>query len=278
MQSRAPTPLESFVAGSISGMSVILVCHPLDVLRTRIQVNQNGWKTDIKESWKEGGLKSIYKGMLVPFWAQVVYKSVIFFTNSLSNKYIFDNKQSSGITFLSGCIAGSTNAAVVAPVELIRTNMIMKQDNKSVFVLIKSLTKDHGIRRLWYNFPLTAIRDGPGIGFYLLTFEKSKSFFMKSFDKKDCPTWIRLLSGSLSGIAFWTWGLPIDTVKTMIESTITQQQYSQQSLRSNIQSKLGQLKWNHILTALPVAYLRGIPSAAVVLTVYDLMIDVLIRL
>lgn len=284
-QHRSPTPLESLIGGSISGMASVIVCHPLDVIRTKIQVDHHlTLRQAIVTPFKESGFAGFYKGFTVPFAAQIVYKSIIFATNTASNTYLFHNKTDGLSVFLSGTIAGSVNSLVVSPVEIIRTTQIMAAKdgaNKTMFDAIKHVVKHRGPLGLWVGLPPTIARDGPGMGCYMIAFSQSKKF-IQSIDgtQGKPPTMLnRLVSGALAGIAFWTYALPIDTIKTIIETSIrSTQQAGGGSLKATVMQHLREMKFIDFYRALPIAYIRGIPSAAVTLTVYDLIVEKMVEL
>ena len=137
---------------------------------------------------------------------------------------------------------------------------------------MKDIYGRNGPKGFYISFFPAVLRDGPGMGFYMLAFDQTKKFLMNTFysnekEVKSIPIWVRLFSGAFSGIAFWTWALPIDTIKTTIEASIAKEfsfQIAAQHFRANM---------HNFYRALPVAYLRGIPSAAVTLTVYELVIE-----
>lgn len=284
MTTTPPTPFESLIAGSISGMAAVIACHPLDVIRTKMQVEHNlSIRQAVSSSIQDNGIRSLYKGFFVPFAAQIVYKSIIFATNTASNTFLFHNKSDLSTIFLSGTIAGSVNGLVVSPVEIIRTTQIMAAKegiNKSVLGAVKYILQNRGPLGLWVGLPPTIARDGPGMGFYMIAFHECKKL-IQSIDgsQGNPPTMLnRLVSGSLAGISFWTWAIPIDTVKTIIETSIRSSHQGQGTLASTVVKHLRQMKLADFYRALPVAYIRGIPSAAVTLTVYDLLVEKMVKL
>ena len=140
---------------------------------------------------------------------------------------------------------------------------------------IRSIISEGGITSLWRGLLPAAARDGPGIGVYLLTFEHCKLALDKGTSSSNSTIWSKLLAGACAGIAFWVVGLPIDTIKANIEasppSTTWNQLYLQQ--RQWIQQRgIG-----HLFRAWPVAFGRGIPSAAVTLTTFDLVSEALVQ-
>jgi len=208
------SPFESFIAGSVAGMCSISVCHPLDVLRTRVQISQSQQTLLhlINKITLEKGYLALYDGFLLPFCAQSIYKAVIFSANTISSTYLFNNRNDLASTYMSGLIAGIVNSSLVAPVEIIRTRQIILSSNSvnSVLRCVREIANESGIFGFWRTFAPTALRDGPGIGFYLLTFDFSKKlmggYFNSKFDPPKSPSFItRLVSASAAGIAFWIW-------------------------------------------------------------------------
>eukprot|EP00981_Chlorochromonas_danica_P011880 scaffold4338_cov183-Ochromonas_danica.AAC.4 len=233
----------------------------------------------------QNGFQGLYSGFNVPFCAQAVFKSVMFCTNTLSRQYLFQGDHSTSSLFTSGLIAGSVNSLIVAPVEIVRTHQILaagSSSSSSLWQIMSGLRAQHGLSVFWSGWPPAILRDGPGVGVYLLTFEEMKKYLLQRHSPSSSsssttappPLWVRVVSGSTAGIAFWTWAIPIDTIKTLIEST-----YRSSTNKSNItffeviKQVRDQINLSRMYRALPLAYMRGIPSAAVTLTVYDIVIE-----
>jgi hypothetical protein len=121
MSAHSPTIFHSLFAGSVSGMASIAVCHPFDVLRTKMQLNSHLSIATVFQSDMKNGFLSFYKGITGPFFAQALYKSIIFASNTMCHRYLFSDVYSSFTIFCSGTIAGTVNSLVVAPVEIVRT-------------------------------------------------------------------------------------------------------------------------------------------------------------
>ena len=280
---RDPSALESLISGSASGCAGVLVCHPFDVIRTRVQTShlQKGTFECLKEVLMEYGPKGLYTGLLGPFFAQGVYKAVIFTTNSMVNKHIFTEQKSNLTVFLSGAIAGSLNSVIVAPIELLRTRQILSATQQNYSSVCRSLIAEGGIQGLFRGLVPSLLRDGPGVGAYFLTFDVSKkhlTFYLSpklnlKNEKRNnvySPIIIKLLSGSCAGVAFWTFALPIDTVKTIFETSTDIKNkgllHRCRDIREAVYKRGGV---RSLFRAWPVAIGRGIPSAAVTLTTYD---------
>jgi solute carrier family 25 carnitine/acylcarnitine transporter 20/29 len=294
--------LESFIAGSISGMASIVVCHPFDVLRTKIQLSTTNLSY-YKILQNEFHFSNLYKGFLVPFAAQGLYKAIVFSTFSFSNNYLHRGEQSSLSTFFSGLLAGTLNSFVVSPVELVRTRIILENKTAnsnqlySIYECVKNIKSEKGLFGLWRGIIPTIIRDGPGVGFYMFSFRYFKNYFssfisLKRHEFNNNNTWlIKICAGSLAGISFWIWALPMDTIKTLIESekTVVGKMQSNVSfiekyfkpVQLTVQKLMANGVYNGIkklYNAWPLAISRGIPSAAVTLTTFDVVSEYLISI
>jgi solute carrier family 25 carnitine/acylcarnitine transporter 20/29 len=271
-----PSVFESIFAGSLSGMAATLACHPFDVIRTNIQLYPSQPVLSVINTTMKGGIGSLYKGLLGPFLAQAVYKSIIFGSYNASARHLFSGSGPLSV-FMNGFIAGTINSLIVSPVEIVRTRQIFAGPDKSNN--FKDVVIDIYRRGGWKGFYIgiipTLIRDGPGMGLYMLSFDLCKKYLIKAYPAQvhdiHVPIWIRLVAGSVAGITFWTWALPIDTLKTLIESSFTKS-FSFSAAFTQFRSNL-----HTLYRALPVAYLRGVPSAAVTLTVYELVIEELAK-
>lgn len=224
---------------------------------------------------------SFYRGFSSPFMAQVIYKSVIFTTNSLAKDVILpkvDRNNNFSLflvkLFLCGGIAGSINSLIVTPVEFIRNNLIVlpKKQQKSPISLLRAMHLKQPstlqfIRQLYSGAHITMLRDGGGMGLYFIGFEVAKSGLkhFKSPREDTKPALIDLiLCGATAGIVFWSYALPFDFVKTRVQINAFS--------GSTTPPRLLHMLRKHSLTDLykgwQVALGRGAPGAAATMTVY----------
>lgn len=299
--------LETVLIGSFSGCLAISVCHPIDVIRTKLQISNSLTPLSaIRDIYRADGFRGYYTGFAGPFGAQIIYKSIIFTTNRFMQSNVFgSNSTSSHAVFLSGFVSGGVNALAVAPIEIVRTSMIVNSKNgnaQSISTSLKHIVRDHGVKGLWRSLLPSVVRDAPGMGVYFLCFDKCKQLFRSarrslSADGSDGPVALldRIVSGAAAGVGFWVVSLPIDTVKTVIESqstaittttnTGTASSPSHHGAYPTSQASSSQATrilraatalWKEGGTARfyrgwQVAIARGIPSAAVTLTSYDML-------
>ena len=95
--------IKNYMSGYISGVSAILVSHPIDTIKTNYQEN-------LKVNYS---LRSLYRGILAPVIGVGLEKAIVFGTYDLINKKVNNYA-------ISGAFAGLTASFVVTPYERIK--------------------------------------------------------------------------------------------------------------------------------------------------------------
>ncbi len=175
------TATASVVAGSAAGMLSVTICHPLDVLRTLIQAKSPQSLPTISSKVSLGlhnrslNLATLYKGFLPPLLSQGLYKSIIFTTNSIFSRVLFEDDKTLLSSLVTGFISGAVCSTVVTPIEIIRSRLILEEGGKVKFrQCIEILCMEGGAVSLWRALPLTMLRDAPGVALYISTFAAMK--------------------------------------------------------------------------------------------------------
>ena len=266
--SSTPTTYEILIAGSISGMSSVMICHPFDTIRTRLQASPGRFPTlrpCLTWTLKHEGIRGLYKGFAPPFWSQAVYKSVIFMISTSMRKRLHEQGYTARwVTLFSGALAGACNGIIVSPVELVRNQLQVQyhtDKRPSSIGLVRSIYNKHGFRGLFRGLPVTMFRDGIGVAFYFAGFEGCKSLMTtdENIDDKD-KTSTLLVSGAVGGLSFWLVALPFDTLKTRIQIDTEHHRKPILAYANNIWKQYG---WKGFFHGWQVAFTRGIPSAAI---------------
>ena len=161
--------------------------------------------------------------MLAPFFAQGVYKAIIFGANSMMASALRrheDEKMSLGKQAICGSFAGGVNAFVVTPVELVRNRLQVQYESVSSgrtqyrgpWDCVTQIVRSEGLPAMWRGVDATLSRDAPGVALWFLAFQVALSSFPRAEGEKP-PPWQVLGAGACGGVGFWVWALPLDTVK-----------------------------------------------------------------
>uniref|UniRef100_A0A8B9C723 Mitochondrial 2-oxodicarboxylate carrier n=1 Tax=Anser brachyrhynchus TaxID=132585 RepID=A0A8B9C723_9AVES len=126
-------------AGGSAGLVEICLMHPLDVVKTRFQIQRG--KTDptsykslgdsFRTIFQREGLLGFYKGIFPPILAETPKRAVKFFTFEQYKKLLAYASLPPGLAFaVAGLGSGLTEAVVVNPFEVVKVTL---QTNRNAF-------------------------------------------------------------------------------------------------------------------------------------------------
>ncbi|XP_034504541.1 mitochondrial 2-oxodicarboxylate carrier isoform X3 [Ailuropoda melanoleuca] len=127
------------LAGGSAGLVEICLMHPLDVVKTRFQIQRcatdpNSYKSlgdSFRTIFRIEGLFGFYKGILPPILAETPKRAVKFFTFEQYKKLLGYVSLSPALTFaIAGLGSGLTEAIVVNPFEVVKVGL---QANRNKF-------------------------------------------------------------------------------------------------------------------------------------------------
>jgi solute carrier family 25 carnitine/acylcarnitine transporter 20/29 len=196
----------NYVKGALSGMFGILLSQPVDAIKTHYQVNKN-----IKFNYS---LKNLYKGVMSPLLGVGLEKAVVFGTYNY-----LKNQQNCSIA-VSGGISGFIASAIVSPYERIK---ILTQTNKKI---TKEILKPS---YLFKGLSATFTREIPGFAIYFSTYEYLKNKFYTE-KNKEISIYSSFIFGGISGSTAWLFIYPQDRIKTIIQSSDSNQKLNIKSI------------------------------------------------
>jgi solute carrier family 25 carnitine/acylcarnitine transporter 20/29 len=174
-----------FISGIFGGITGILLSHPIDTIRIRIQTQTQPLH-----------LNGLYKGIIPPLIGMSLEKSIVFGVHGLMKNRGYSD-------FISGITAGFACTTIVTPIEKFKINM--QCGNK-----IK-------ISNLYKGYTPTLFREVPGFGIYFWTYNKINQ--NKFFNNLNLPEPLKIMfTGGLSGAISWLFIYPSDVIKTRMQS------------------------------------------------------------
>ncbi|KAL3907956.1 MAG: hypothetical protein SGARI_003289 [Bacillariaceae sp.] len=210
----------------------VAVGHPIDLIKVRQQTAAQalggsstiGSLIDIAKTQGIGGL---YRGVAAPLLAVTPAFAVSFWAYDLAGKAIRktanipDTQElSSTQVALAGAWSGVPLAFVLGPTD--RIKCLMQVDSSGKYrgftdCLLKTY-QDGGIRSVFRGTGSCALRDVPGNAAYFGTYEVLKrwSCYLEGRDKPS--TFGTLMAGGMAGVSNWTIALPIDTLKSRLQT------------------------------------------------------------
>ncbi|KAJ7042395.1 mitochondrial carrier domain-containing protein [Mycena alexandri] len=210
VKASATDSIKSFIAGGFGGVAAVLVGHPFDLTKTRLQTAPYWSKTVAKD-----GLTGLYRGMIPPLLGVTPIFAISFWAYDASKKLILSstpNRKSDVLSIPELAVAGFMSAIpttlVTAPVErakvLVTGQGGSEQKYKGVFDVMKHLYREGGIRSIFRGAGATVLRDGPGSAAYFAAYEVTKKALTPA---GSSPSELNLgaiiMAGGTAGVAMW---------------------------------------------------------------------------
>jgi len=226
-QQKKPLPfVYNFAAGAIAGVSEILTFYPLDVVKTRMQL-ETGKSQGLVGSFRtiiaEEGFGRLYRGLVPPLLLEAPKRATKFAANDFwGTTYLNmtgETKMTQQLSILTGCSAGATESFVVVPFELVKIKL---QDKSSTFAgpmeVVKAIYRSEGALGFYAGMESTFWRHVWWNGGYFGSIYQVKALLPKPKDKGQ-EMLNNLLSGSVGGCVGTILNTPFDVVKSRIQGT-----------------------------------------------------------
>uniref|UniRef100_A0AC34FDK4 Uncharacterized protein n=1 Tax=Panagrolaimus sp. ES5 TaxID=591445 RepID=A0AC34FDK4_9BILA len=228
---------ENFIAGGVGGLGTVLVGHPFDTLKVRLQTMPKpspgqrplftGALDCFKQTLKREGFVALYRGMAAPA-VGVTPLFAIFFGGCAVGRWLQQKESDQELTFIqnfnAGALAGVFITVITVPGERIKCILqVQSMGNSSVkyngpLDLVTKLYKEGGIRSIYRGTAATLIRDIPASGAYLSVYEFLKKKFAGESKERSLSPLATLAAGGFAGIANWSVCIPADVVKSRLQT------------------------------------------------------------
>lgn len=235
MSSDKPLPfIYQFAAGAVAGVSEILVMYPLDVVKTRVQLQTgkgvgddayNGMVDCFSKIIKNEGASRLYRGISAPIMMEAPKRATKFAANDEWGK-VWRNvfgvpKMNQSLSILTGASAGATEAFVVVPFELVKIRMQDKAQAHKYNGLVDCVRKvvaQEGVLTLYQGLESTIWRHVLWNSGYFGCIFQVRSLMPAATDRKSQIT-NDIISGSVGGTVGTILNTPMDVVKSRIQNS-----------------------------------------------------------
>ncbi|CAK9834064.1 Mitochondrial 2-oxoglutarate/malate carrier protein [Anthophora retusa] len=220
----------TFLNAGMSGMAATCVVHPMDVIKNRIQVQQE--KTSIgsviKSMLKNEGFLALYSGLSAGLVRQATYTTVrLGIYNQLQDywKHKYTGMPNFGVLSLMAGTAGAMGAFVGTPAEVALVRMTadgrlpkeQRRNYKNVFHAFGKIAKDEGVTTLWRGSVATMGRAVVVNVSQLATYSQAKFLIAKKANMKE-GIGLHFCASMLSGFLTTFNSMPFDITKTRIQN------------------------------------------------------------
>ncbi|KAL1310751.1 hypothetical protein AAFC00_001003 [Neodothiora populina] len=234
--------LRALAAGGVGGVCAVVVGHPFDLVKVRLQTAEKGVYTgamDVvrKTIAREGLARGLYAGVSAPlvgvtpmfavsFWGYDVGKQLVRSFSEVHQDH-FSVAQISAAGFFSAI----PMTLITAPFERVKV-LLQIQGQKQLAPgekpkysggtdVVRQLYKEGGLRSVFRGSAMTLARDGPGSAAYFATYEIIKRKLTPR-NEDGSPGQLSLTAvmaaGGAAGVAMWIPVFPVDTIKSKLQS------------------------------------------------------------
>ncbi|XP_052429780.1 solute carrier family 25 member 48 [Carassius gibelio] len=299
--------LDDFLAGWIGGASSVIVGHPLDTVKTRLQAGK-GYKNTLHcvvTIYKKENVTGFFKGLSFPLASITLYNSMVFgfFSNTqrLISRYRYgDGRHPCSVLDLTvaSMLTGLVSVGMGAPVDLVKIRLQMQTQpvlaenfnlagNGSVPLrsmgiqsqslyrgplhCISTILQNEGIQGLYRGAGAMILRDVPGYTLYFVPYTLFCDWLNPdgSASLHPCCIW---LAGGLAGSISWVTATPADVVKSRLQADAMQHRKYKGILHCTMQSY--KTEGIHVFfRGATVNAVRGFPMCATMFLGYELSLQ-----
>jgi len=234
---KAPaSALKQFLSGACGGIGLVLVGHPFDTVKVRLQTSNEftSMMQCVRYTIQRDGIKGLFRGMATPlvgvtpvfavcFWGYDVGQKI---QRSILNMDPAQKLSMTGIV-LAGGFSAIPTTVLMTPMERIKVMLQIQGTHgkgaEKKFTgpgdVAKHLWKEGGVRALYKGTALTLLRDIPGSMAYFGAYEGLKrTLTPKGSKPEDLNPLIILFAGGMAGVANWVVAIPPDVLKSRYQT------------------------------------------------------------
>jgi len=216
--------VKDLIAGTVGGACGIVVGHPIDTVKVRLQVDRSykGITDCVIKTWRLEGPTSFFKGVVAPVLGAAPINAVVFVTYGgvmrLAAKNYGEKLDESELPIyyhgLAGLCAGFSQNIFGTPNELVKIKcQVNRTENIRSIQMAKRLINKGGLfQGLYQGWWITAARDTPAFGVYFVSYEFYRTLFQSwGFSQ----VWSAFFAGGVAGTNSFFFTHPIDVVKSI---------------------------------------------------------------
>ncbi|KAK9089216.1 hypothetical protein Scep_028298 [Stephania cephalantha] len=251
MAAEVSVAYKDYLAGLAAGVATVITGHPFDTVKVKLQkhhtdvhgIKYNNALHCTTRILKNEGVKGLYRGATSSFVGMAFESSLLFGVYSQTKQLLLEEAPNNSrpqlqVVIPSAAFGGALISFILCPSELVKCRMQVQGTDSLVprsdryagplDCALKTL-KNEGVTGVFRGGFATLLRESIGNAVFFSTYEYSRYYMQlllnSSFSnhsnqsKALIDVGVGIVSGGISGMAFWSAVLPIDVAKTVIQTT-----------------------------------------------------------
>lgn len=223
-EKRHPSILESLLAGAAGGISLVLVGHPFDLVKVRLQTSTAFTSTSdaFKTLLQREGLVGVYRGVSAPLLGVAPIFAINIWGYDQGRRLanlLFGPIEDWKIAAVGGAFSALPTSLLQVPGDRIKLRLQVSNAKKHaspVAELRAILAEGTGWMGLYRGYWITLAREIPGSAIYFANYTWTRSCLEKQAAFPEAAS--ILLAGGLAGTLNGFLTLPIDTIKSRYQA------------------------------------------------------------
>jgi len=269
-------PVANLLAGGVGGLASLVVGHPFDTIKVRLQTMKTGSGTNLPyvnardcfvKIVKYEGFCGLFKGMSAMALFSVPRFALMFYANTWG-RLLVSSPGDSQLTLKHILIGGIFSQVVIAPTitaPLERVKVLL-QVHPTRFTgqldCLSYIFKTEGLAGVFKGSLLTLARDIPAFCSYFATYELLRSLVKSDDGRMSLGATAAI--GGLSGVVGWGVEIPADNIKNRHQVCL-----GQRPLSSTVREVLAQGGVRQLYRGAGVILVRAFPANAATFIGYE---------
>ena len=230
----APRIWHRFLAGTVSGVALCAVGHPLDTVKVVMQTASTqgtppSFATVVRRIFATEGLRGFYKGVGPPLLLTGAINTVLWgfqfsLTDAMEQRGVGGGPTQRAMT--AALVSGAAISVLVTPIACVTTRLQVaarsggEGGRPTALGVVRQMVREHGLRGgLFRGWSATVLARMSNFGYY-----GGFAFFTQAFSSGEGEAGWRAVAttlgaGGMAGICYWCVAVPWDTLKARMMTT-----------------------------------------------------------
>lgn len=200
-----------FLPGAAHALTTVAVGYPFDTVKTRLQVgmHKSAWDC-VRATASTEGPFALYRGSLMPLASLSIKRPFEFAVWEWFNSQFGGRARG---PFVGGFLAGILSSLIGCPFNVIKVQMQTHTQDvyRRSFEACYEVWRQKGVLGFYRGLNASLIMNVPSTTFYLGAYGSLREILPQS-------RWSTAFAGAISSLAMWTCLIPLDNVRTNIQS------------------------------------------------------------
>ena len=229
---------KDIAAGTAGGVATVVVGHPLDTVKVRMQTGEySSMLACIRSTLSREGMRGFYKGAQSPLVGEGVFNAIQFFAYGQSKHLLLSAKPapaplasapelSVSDYFIAGGLTGGASVVVECPIDLVKSQLQTAIFAKSpppyrtFSECVRYIYGARGVSGFYQGLTPTILRTVPSTAAYFGCYEWTRGLLLpRGADRSaDLRPEHILIAGGVGGVMYWLSTFPVDSIKSAMQS------------------------------------------------------------